>query len=63
VLDWCRDKPQENENDELHMPNHAILTRYVKECYTASEDFLKEATILMRGQIVIASARSLVNCD
>jgi hypothetical protein len=45
------------------MPNHAILTRYVKECYTASEDFLKEATILMRGQIVIASARSLVNCD
>ena len=45
------------------MPNHAILTRYVKECYTASEDFLEEATILMRGQIVVASARSLVNCD
>ncbi|KAJ6887052.1 hypothetical protein NC651_027417 [Populus alba x Populus x berolinensis] len=41
------------------MPNHAILTRYVKECNTASEDFLKEAIILMRGQIVIASARSL----
>ncbi|KAJ6980155.1 hypothetical protein NC653_028084 [Populus alba x Populus x berolinensis] len=41
------------------MPNHAILTRYVKECYTASEDFLKEATILMRGQIVIAPVRSL----